>query len=278
MFLMQITGGTWVIVLSLCLLFAAGCAYFLFGSAGVLAKFKLKHPDSKKAIDEWNSLLPQNQGKCFTALQAATWRKTWDELLKAVSNLSQKIEPNSESCTATIRQLFSLCIKANSESVRAKANEDWIASRIDNYKKKYPDFEKLLADWNSLLPNKQGKYFTNQQAGTWGTIWELHLKAAVELSKKIEPYTESCPETIQQLFSLCTKADSEWERTDANEVWVASQLEKYSEWFDSIENYPLSDEQRIAAVRDDDRNMVVAGAILAPGQQIDWLRTPKKPP
>ncbi|MGM0578334.1 MAG: UvrD-helicase domain-containing protein [Myxococcota bacterium] len=45
-----------------------------------------------------------------------------------------------------------------------------------------------------------------------------------------------------------------------NEAFVRNRLACDSEWFDGIERYPLTDEQRLAIVRDEDNNLVVSGA------------------
>ena len=55
-------------------------------------------------------------------------------------------------------------------------------------------------------------------------------------------------------------ADADALRDDCNRRFVARELEERRELLDSVEKTPLSAEQREAVCRDDDRNLVVAGA------------------
>jgi len=54
--------------------------------------------------------------------------------------------------------------------------------------------------------------------------------------------------------------DPDHVRTKANAVFVANELVRSQEWFDRIEKYPLSEEQRKSVVIDEDRNLVIAAA------------------
>lgn len=55
-------------------------------------------------------------------------------------------------------------------------------------------------------------------------------------------------------------AHSERITSEHNERFVAGQLEKYRDLFDTIESMPLTTAQRLACVRDEDNNLVLAGA------------------
>ena len=130
------------------------------------------------------------------------------------------------------------------------------------FQKEFPDVKKTLDEWNSLLPKTQGRYFTHRQAIAWRAKWNSLLSAAARLPDKIAsaPEPDASTKVIQQIMTLALILGSEAARSKANKAWVQSQLKKHSKWFDSVEKFPLSEEQRISAVTDEDRNLIVAGA------------------
>ena len=54
--------------------------------------------------------------------------------------------------------------------------------------------------------------------------------------------------------------DPDGSRTKANETYIANQLNRSREFFNRVEGRPLTEEQRKAAIIDEDRNLVVAAA------------------
>lgn len=69
------------------------------------------------------------------------------------------------------------------------------------------------------------------------------------------------PETMSRVAPIVAfAADSTGAREAAIELFVKSQLERWKEFFDTVESKPLSPEQRLSVVVDEDATLVLAGA------------------
>ncbi|QEC74621.1 UvrD-helicase domain-containing protein [Mucilaginibacter ginsenosidivorax] len=118
-----------------------------------------------------------------------------------------------------------------------------------------PEIAGALSDFD-LLTNFEN-YFSNFREQQF-----LQIKSA--LAKSIPRfYNEvglSTTETeLITRFLTCYKNLAK-ERADYNDLFVKCESKKYAYLFDSLETYPLSTDQVEAIVRDEDNNLVIAGA------------------
>ncbi len=79
----------------------------------------------------------------------------------------------------------------------------------------------------------------------------------------IEEYGTSTIQTefdgeLQELLSAFKHGENRV--TEKNELYIRNDLEKYRVFFDTLEDYPLTDSQRRAIVTDEKYNLVIAGA------------------
>lgn len=65
-------------------------------------------------------------------------------------------------------------------------------------------------------------------------------------------------ESVSKFLSLFSNSHSI--RENKNKKWVREELIKYQDFFDNVENNPLTESQRLACVINEDNNLVLAGA------------------
>ncbi len=114
---------------------------------------------------------------------------------------------------------------------------------------------KVLID-NGYLELKVDAYFSHEMMIQWLRNYE-QLRFLQNLNERNLKHAEDVDKAAE-----CRKAlmGGEDYRTDRNNRWVEEELERRKILFDSLEQYPLSGNQREAILRNDNRVLTVAGA------------------
>jgi len=113
----------------------------------------------------------------------------------------------------------------------------------------------------SLIQRENKEHYLS--SAEWRPIAELYQLSIQFLSLGIDLHRidEAMHRKVLIRAQKLTAADvSELGRQLHNQQVVPVLLEKYAEFFDTIEKRPLTDNQRLACVTNDDHNLVVAGA------------------
>lgn len=195
-----------------------------------------------------------------------------------VSSTHINIINNGKKAELSLADLYQLNIK-----------NTWLSSRLELAVKDSPTI--VLTGYNSKSLKSFSVYVVNSlltlmaSSERWQQFlqaFEVHKKAEVYLSSvEWKPITEmyqlGCqfsalgidPEVLsnplhQQVLKhaqlLSANSVSELGRQLYNQQVVPKLLSKYSEFFDNIEKLPLTANQRLACVTNDDHNLVIAGA------------------
>ena len=137
----------------------------------------------------------------------------------------------------------------------AHINEAWIRITLEALEKERPRIDRLLAELRGLA---KAKFYpatcliepllAEARVLDVGVLSKLSHEAvgAAEM-KKIAPIRK---------FT----ADPKTARDTAIEKFVSAELERWKKFFDTIESQPLTKEQRLAVVVDEDATLVLAGA------------------
>ena len=137
----------------------------------------------------------------------------------------------------------------------AHINEAWIRVTLEALESARPRINRLLAELRGLAKAKfypaaclMEPLLAEARALDVGVLSKLSHEAvgAAEM-KKITPIRN---------FT----ADPKTARDKAIEKFVSAELERWKEFFDTIESQPLTKEQRLAVVVDEDATLVLAGA------------------
>ena len=97
----------------------------------------------------------------------------------------------------------------------------------------------------------------------WQPIAQLHqlVSRFTHLGIDVSQLTNTVHRAVFTQAQKLSKEDvSELGRELHNQTVVPILLNKYAEFFDTVEKLPLTDKQRIACVTNDDHNLVIAGA------------------
>ena len=137
----------------------------------------------------------------------------------------------------------------------AHINEAWIRVTLEALESARPRIDRLLTEMRGLAKAKfypaaclMEPLLTEARALDVGVLSKLSHEAvgAAEM-KKITPIRK---------FT----ADPKAARDTAIEKFVSAELERWKKFFDTIESQPLTKEQRLAVVVDEDATLVLAGA------------------
>ena len=137
----------------------------------------------------------------------------------------------------------------------AHINEAWIRVTLEALESARPRIDRLLAEMRGLA---KAKFYpaacliepllTEARVLDVGVLSKLsHEAVSAAEMKKIAPIRK---------FT----ADPKTARDTAIEKFVSAELEQWKEFFDTIESQPLTKEQRLAVVVDEDATLVLAGA------------------
>ncbi len=136
--------------------------------------------------------------------------------------------------------LFILKIKKNQQKYYEN-NKDVLITAFE-------EFNKYISGWS---------YFTHSSFTGWKKKYSdliLYVK-----EKNLDYFlTKKQRDQISEIKKLSNYSEND--RCVYNTHFVNSEKEKYKHLFDSIEEYPLNDQQQEAILRDEDSSLIVAGA------------------
>lgn len=107
----------------------------------------------------------------------------------------------------------------------------------------------LLTNYDNYFSNFQEQQFFQANSATFNAIPNYYNKIGLGKADSA---------AISKFLSIYKNTASD--RATYNELFVKTESEKYAYLFDTLENYPLSRDQVQAIVRDEDNNLVIAGA------------------
>lgn len=110
------------------------------------------------------------------------------------------------------------------------------------------DYE-LLTNYDNYFSNFQEQQFLKANSAIFKAIASYFNKLGLAKSDK-----------AIVAKSLTIYKNIAKDRATYNELFIKTEAEKYAHLFDTLENYPLSSDQVEAIVRDEDNNLVIAGA------------------
>ena len=116
------------------------------------------------------------------------------------------------------------------------------------------EFLNAVTSFHSILNSKY--YISKAKYSEWHGSWN-HLKPIVQEIVKKNLKTEF-DEKLKELRSFFENGESLLKKK--NERFVQGELEKYRDFFDSVEVHPLTEKQRRAIVTEEKHNLIVAGA------------------
>jgi len=134
---------------------------------------------------------------------------------------------------------------------------DW--RRKKAFKKSLPDILSKAREANVLFKTLTGfeRYFANSDERAFLNSYRA-TRGAVVPDYINMGLADEIVETLQSFcnnFDLCGK-----KRKDYNDEFVKVEQTKYADFFAGLEAYPLSPDQTEAIIRDEDNNLVLAGA------------------
>lgn len=110
-------------------------------------------------------------------------------------------------------------------------------------------------EFNSLLVSQQ--YFSKKRLKTWKDKWS-YMKEPIQKSTRNRVTDLDFQDSIAKIIEVYQKGEQLVEKR--NLEFIEKELAAFKELFDTIESYPLTNEQRKAIVVDENNNLVVAGA------------------
>ncbi len=116
----------------------------------------------------------------------------------------------------------------------------------------------LISDSYQAFKNSfNGNYVRHSKIERWIQKSEkIYQKLNNEFMLKSLPYNES--KRVEKYLHLYSEAHDL--RGGENQKIITRELQKYSNYFDTVENDPLTESQRMACVVNEDNNLVLAGA------------------
>lgn len=125
------------------------------------------------------------------------------------------------------------------------------------FRSKFDSIKKAVNQFDNLLDLNRG-YFSNYQLTVWK---DNNSKVFEDIQDKPLKNTYLAKEevsTIRSFLTLYNNADTL--RKDFNKKFVEEELRNYSHFFDDIGGVELNYQQRTAIIKDEDNNIVIAGA------------------
>jgi len=119
---------------------------------------------------------------------------------------------------------------------------------------KREEIVQAVFSFRSLIMSES--YISKAEYGKWSVNW-VHLRPLVNQCIKRKVKTD-LHEELEELHSAFEHGDSLVKRR--NEEYIQLELEKNRDFFDNIEDYLLTDDQRRAIVTDEKHTLVIAGA------------------
>lgn len=134
------------------------------------------------------------------------------------------------------------------EAAERQLGTQWILTHNE-------EFTRAAAAFNALISEKA--YINHRRVVQWKSRFK---QVIAEVPRKYSK-EDIDPEVLSQLrkFINCVTLCN-FRVGKANEAYVRNELMRYKTLFDTIEKYPLNNDQRRAIVHDEDANLVIAGA------------------
>ncbi|MHA1797557.1 MAG: UvrD-helicase domain-containing protein, partial [Candidatus Helarchaeota archaeon] len=170
---------------------------------------------------------------------------------------------NEENREASITKEVNMGSKEKSKLiVKTTLPEEEIQKRKEKYLKKRKNDEKLMKEKKELFRISKEKWQLFQEKETFLTYREK--EKMLERIKKVGKihflkcfFSKTLRKIKRELSELKEQINN------YNDIFITKRLEEYSSFFDGKDDnlkYPLDDEQRLAVIKDDMHNLVVAGA------------------
>lgn len=120
-----------------------------------------------------------------------------------------------------------------------------------------PDISNLNKKFDLFLNYKSG-YFNNNKLVSWKSIANSFYS---DISKKKTESLELDSSVFGEISKFKTNyLQSDKLRKEYNESFIKHELEECDAFFSNIENASLDSQQRLAIVKDEDNNLIIAGA------------------
>lgn len=136
---------------------------------------------------------------------------------------------------------WQLVVRKNKAKEKVRTLLPTINTAIQEYK--------LLTNYDRYFANYQEQQFLQAYHTTFNAVPSYYPKLGLSKTDKA---------VISKFLDIYKNISKE--RSDYNDQFVKTESEKYADLFNSLESYPLSADQVQAIVRDEDNNLVIAGA------------------
>lgn len=148
-------------------------------------------------------------------------------------------------------------LKKEEEERLAREREHKRKETVNFFRSLFSEIAQANSQFNRLLSHKSG-YFSNYQLNKWNHTWKpLFLKVTGKPFKDIQLE----PEEVSAIENFSTYSENGNSlRNDFNHSFIPHELRQYNVFFNNIEGKKLDEQQRTAIVKDEDNNMVIAGA------------------
>lgn len=124
-------------------------------------------------------------------------------------------------------------------------------------KKFIPICQQIKASHISLESILNNRYARHSEIERWKKN-NIALTEKIKRELSLEFLSKTDNEVITKFFS--TFQQSHVIRDNENKKFISRELVKYQDFFDKVENNPLTDSQRLACIVNEDNNLVLAGA------------------
>jgi DNA helicase-4 len=132
--------------------------------------------------------------------------------------------------------------------VRNKKSKQKLTALLSSIKTGISDYEQLT-NYNNYFSNYQEQQFLQTNSSIFAAIPNYYQKVGLANDDSA---------TIAKFLTIYKNTTKE--RAVYNERFVKTESEKYAYLFDTLESYPLSRDQVEAIIKDEDNNLVLAGA------------------
>ncbi|WP_289022079.1 UvrD-helicase domain-containing protein [Desulfobacter postgatei] len=136
---------------------------------------------------------------------------------------------------------------------------DSIISGIQDYHQQTlaPYYNQIPANYHAFKRIFNGNYVRHSSIETWKQKNE-DICQKLDNEFALENLLDSKSKKVRKFILLLTQAHAL--RGAENQKFISRELQKYGEFFDTVENNPLTESQRMACVVNEDNNLVLAGA------------------
>lgn len=117
------------------------------------------------------------------------------------------------------------------------------------------DIIQAAYSFQSIINTDQ--YISKNEYDSWLNDWS-HITSLIQYDGKLDGVKLDFISELHDLFNAITSGEAHI--AECNRRYIHRELEKYRDFFDTLEPHPLTTSQRIAIVTDEKCNLVVAGA------------------